>query len=101
MPAWRRNRWTSAWPVWSACTKRARSTAGGLPRTPVAALEDDPGHDGEALVLWRARLREAEAAEARAWAELAEQPVLARCSPSDLNDFERWELEAELAAGPT
>ena len=66
----------------------------------VVALEDDPGHDGEALALWRDRLREAEAAEARAWAELAEQPVLARCSPSDLNDFERWELEAELARWP-
>ena len=63
----------------------------------VAALEDDPRHDDEALKLWRIRLKEAEAAEARAWAELAEQPVLARTSPADLNEFERWELEAELA----
>ena len=65
--------------------------------TAVAALEDDPGHDGNALALWRGRLREAEAAEARAWAELAEPPVLANTSPSDLSAFERWELEAELA----
>ena len=69
-------------------------------QTAVAALEDDPGRGVDALALWRARLREAEAAEARAWAELAEQPVLARTSPPDLNAFERWELEAELARWP-
>jgi hypothetical protein len=69
-------------------------------QTAVAALEDGGVHDREALALWRARLHQAEAAEARAWSELTEQPVLARTSPSDLNEFERWELESELARWP-
>jgi hypothetical protein len=45
-------------------------------------------------------LQQAEAAEARAWSELTQQPVLAHTLPSDLNDFERWELESELARWP-
>ncbi|MEJ8838496.1 M48 family metallopeptidase [Ramlibacter sp. AN1133] len=69
-------------------------------QTAIAALEEDPAHDGEALAWWRARLQHAEAAEARAWSELTQQPVLARTSPSDLNEFERWELESELARWP-
>jgi Zn-dependent protease with chaperone function len=69
-------------------------------QTAVSVLEDDPNHDAQELQLWRARLQEAHAAEARAWAELTEQPVLARTQPPDLNDFERWELEAELARWP-
>lgn len=69
-------------------------------QTAVTALEDDPAHERQALSLWRARLQQAEAAEARAWSELTQQPVLARTSPSDLNDFERWELESELARWP-
>jgi Zn-dependent protease with chaperone function len=69
-------------------------------QTAVTALEDDPSHDRQALALWRGRLHHAKAAEARAWSELTQQPVLARTSPSDLNDFERWELESELARWP-
>lgn len=69
-------------------------------RTAVALLEEDPGHDGGTLQLWRGRLQQAEAAEARAWAELTQQPVLARTSPPDLGEFERWELECELARWP-
>jgi Zn-dependent protease with chaperone function len=69
-------------------------------QTAVTALEDDPAHATEALKLWRGRLQQAGAAEARAWSELAQQPVLAGTAPADLSDFERWELEAELARWP-
>ncbi|RYF15507.1 MAG: peptidase M48 [Comamonadaceae bacterium] len=64
----------------------------------VAVLEDDPAHDARELKLWRERLKAAEEAEARAWAELSEPPFLERTSAPDLEAFDRRELEIELAA---
>lgn len=63
----------------------------------VAVLEDDPAHDARELKQWRERLKAAEEAEARAWEELSEPPFLERTSPPDLDDFDRRELEIELA----
>ncbi len=63
----------------------------------IAALEHDPARGAAVLELWRARLNEARAAEARAWSELAQQPFLEHTRPADLSEFERYEFEAELA----
>jgi hypothetical protein len=87
-----------------ACLERLHEASGQhrwwTAQTAVTALEDGPAQDRESLQLWRARLQQAQAAEARAWSELTQQPVLERTSPSDLSDFERWELESELARWP-
>ena len=65
-------------------------------RTRVAELEADPGHDEALLKLWRARLKDADAAEARAWKELHEPPFLANAARHDLGDFEVEQLRLEL-----
>lgn len=63
----------------------------------VAQLEADPHHDTRTLQSWRGRLKEGEAAEQRAWAELSEPPYLEGTTQPRLNDFERAELENDLA----
>lgn len=75
------NRW------WACCTAvRAleRSVAAGHP-------------DDKTLKLWRERLKEADVAEGRAWAELAESPFFQSIARHDLNDFEKGELQSDLA----
>ena len=75
------NRW------WACCTAvRAleRSVAAGHP-------------DGRTLKLWRERLKEADVAEDRAWKELAESPYFQSIARHDLNDFEKGELQSDLA----
>jgi hypothetical protein len=62
----------------------------------VAQLEGDPQHDARALQAWRGRLKQAEAAEERAAAELSEPPFLEATTQPRLNDFERAEFEAGL-----
>jgi hypothetical protein len=75
------NRW------WACCTAvRAleRSVAAGHP-------------DDKTLKLWRERLKEADAAEGRAWTELAESPFFQSIARHDLNDFEKGEFQSDLA----
>ena len=64
----------------------------------VSVLEDDPAHDAPDLEVWRERLESADEAEARAWGGLSEAPLLERTSAPDLDDFDRRELQIELAA---
>jgi Zn-dependent protease with chaperone function len=66
----------------------------------VAQLEADPAHDAQALKVWRARLKEAEAAEGRAWDELHEPPFLTHVARHDLRELELDELCDELAGAP-
>jgi hypothetical protein len=66
----------------------------------LTVLLDEPGGDVGKLSLWQQRLQQAGAAEARAWSELTQQPVLAGTGPPDLSDFERREFEAEMARWP-
>jgi Zn-dependent protease with chaperone function len=63
----------------------------------VSQLEADPQHDTRTLQTWRARLKESEAAEARAWTQLSEPPYLEGVSQAGLTEFERAEFEAEMA----
>lgn len=75
------NRW------WACCTA-------------VRALEKSvaAGHgDDRALKLWRDRLKQADEAEGRAWAELAESPFFQFIARHDLNDFEKGEFLSGLA----
>jgi len=72
---------------WACCTAvRAleRSVAAGHP-------------DEKTLKLWRERLKEADVAEGRAWTELAESPFFQSIARHDLNDFEKGELQSDLA----
>lgn len=69
-------------------------------RAAVAQLEDDPGHDAQVLKKWRERFKQGEAAEERAWAELSTPPFAVAGARADLNEFERAELQAELADWP-
>lgn len=66
----------------------------------VGDLEADPGHDEQALKLWRQRLKEATAAEERAWDELASPPFLAHAIRHDLDEFALEELRLSLADFP-
>ncbi|PBI89134.1 M48 family metallopeptidase [Variovorax boronicumulans] len=65
----------------------------------VASLEDPEAgpHDEQGLKLWRARLKEAEEAEARAWEEITDTPFFSQISRHDLNDHELGELRADIA----
>lgn len=72
---------------WACCTAvRAleRSVAAGHP-------------DEKMLKLWRERQKEADVAEGRAWTELAESPFFQSIARHDLNDFEKGELQSDLA----
>jgi len=64
----------------------------------VASLEDPEAgpHDEQGLKLWRARLKEAEEAEARAWEEITDTPFFSQISRHDLNDHELGELRADI-----
>lgn len=66
----------------------------------VGELEADPAHDGETLKLWRQRLKEATAAEERAWEELNEPPFLANAARPELDEFDQEELRSDLAGFP-
>lgn len=67
-------------------------------KTAVALLEnpDAGAHDEAALKQWRARLKEAEEAEHRAWEEIAGTPYFSQITMHDLSDFEMGELQADL-----
>jgi hypothetical protein len=52
--------------------------------------------DGQALKLWRERLKQAQAAEELAWDELAGTPCFNAISPHDLNEFELNEVQVDL-----
>lgn len=54
-------------------------------------------HDAAALKLWRERLKQAQAAEERAWDELQQTPYFSQISRHDLSAFELGEVQAELA----
>lgn len=54
-------------------------------------------HDSKALSLWRDRLKEADAAEGRAWEEMVETPYFQSITRHDLNEFEKGEIESDLA----
>ena len=64
----------------------------------LALLENpDAGpHDEAALKLWRARLKEADEGEHRAWEELAETPYFGLIAPHDLSPFEAGELQTDF-----
>ncbi|MDM0114209.1 M48 family metallopeptidase [Variovorax sp. J22R133] len=64
----------------------------------VALLENpDAGpHDETGLKLWRARLKEADEAERRAWEEITSTPYFSQITRHDLSDFEAGELQADL-----
>lgn len=87
-----------------ACLERLHEAAADqrwwAARAAVALLEDDPGHDAQALKLWRERFKLGEAAEERAWEELTQPPFAVAGARADLNEFERAELQAELADWP-
>lgn len=66
----------------------------------VSTLEEpgpDGHHDGQALKLWRERLKRAAEAEERAWDELANTPFFEAIDRHDLSDFELGQLQAGLA----
>ncbi len=52
--------------------------------------------DAENLRLWRDRMKQAEAAEHRAWQEHSTTPVFSALSRDDLSEYERTELRADL-----
>ena len=64
----------------------------------VALLEnpDAGAHDEAALKHWRARLKEADEAERRAWEELAETPYFSQITAHDLSPFEAGELQTDF-----
>jgi len=64
----------------------------------VALLEnpDAGAHDEAALKEWRARLKEAEEGERRAWEEITATPFFSQITMHDLSDFEMGELQADL-----
>jgi len=66
----------------------------------VGDLEADPAHDEQALKLWRQRLKEAAAAEERAFEELTSPPFLALVGRHDLDEFALEELRLVLAEFP-
>ncbi|MBA3593506.1 MAG: M48 family metalloprotease [Polaromonas sp.] len=65
------------------------------------AEQEKPGPDGslddKALKLWRERLKQAGEAEGRAWEELANTPFFQAVTRHDLSEFEKGELQADLA----
>lgn len=68
-------------------------------RNAVSALENptaDTPHDDKALKLWRARFKQAQEIEARAWEELTQTPFFHSISTHDLNDFEKGEFQADM-----
>lgn len=73
---------------WWACCTAVRA----LERSVTAGHPDDA-----ALKLWRERLKQADEAEGRAWTELAESPFFQSIARHDLNDFEKGELQSDLA----
>lgn len=73
---------------WWAC----RVAVDGLEKTTTEA-----NHDSKALKLWRDRLKEADAAEGRAWEEMVDTPYFQSITRHDLNEFEKGEIESDLA----
>lgn len=49
------------------------------------------------LKLWRERLKQADEAEQRAWEELTDTPFFHSIARHDLNDFEKGEVQSDLA----
>lgn len=69
-------------------------------RTAVRLLEASVARgqgDESALKRWRERLKDADAAENRAWADLTETPFFQSISRHDLNDFEKGEFQSAMA----
>lgn len=67
-------------------------------KTAVALLENPEAgaHDEAQLKQWRARLKDAEEAERRAWEEITGTPFFSQIAMHDLSDFEMGELQADL-----
>lgn len=65
------------------------------------SLLEQPATDGTlhepGLKLWRARLKQAEEAEGRAWAELTQTPFFQSITRHDLNNFETGEFQSDMA----
>ena len=79
--------------VHAASTWWAASTAVQMLEPLVAAGQPyDP-----LLKQWRARLKQADEAEQRAWNEMVDTPYFQSITRHDLNDFETGELQADLA----
>jgi len=69
-------------------------------RTAVRLLEKGVAQgymDQQALKFWRERLRQADEAEDRAWAELTQTPCFQSITRHDLNDFEKGEFHSGMA----
>jgi Zn-dependent protease with chaperone function len=69
-------------------------------RVAVADMERpaaDGSFDEKALSLWRERLKQADEAEGRAWEELTETPFFQAIERNDLSNFEKGEIQAQLA----
>ena len=69
-------------------------------RVAVAELEKpaaDGSLDEKALKRWRERLKQAGEAEGRAWEELTDTPFFQSITRHDLNEFEKGEMQLELA----
>ncbi len=79
---------TSAANKWWACRTAVRM----LEKSVAAGNLDD-----RALKLWRERLKQADEAEQRAWNEMTDTPCFHSIARHDLNDFERGELESDMA----
>jgi Zn-dependent protease with chaperone function len=60
-------------------------------------IDHDSKNDTKALKLWRERLKDADAAESRAWDEMVETPYFQSIARHDLNEFEKGEIESDLA----
>ncbi|MET0544646.1 MAG: M48 family metalloprotease, partial [Variovorax sp.] len=64
----------------------------------VSLLENPDGgaHDDMSLKHWRARRKEAEEAERRAWEEIVDTPFFSQIARHDLSEFELGELRADF-----
>ena len=79
---------TSVANKWWAC----RNAVSMLEASVAAGQQND-----KALKQWRERLKQADEAEQRAWEELTDTPYFQSIARHDLNDFEKGEVQADLA----
>jgi len=79
---------TSAPHKWWAC----RTAVHMLERSVATGQPND-----KALKQWRERLKQADEAEQRAWEELTDTPYFHSIARHDLNDFEKGEVQSDLA----
>lgn len=92
------NRW---WACKTAVQALEKAAIHGIPDNKTLTLPpkgafaswDSPA----ALTLWRARLKEANAAEERAWEEMTDTPFFQSITRHDLSDFEQSEFQSDLA----